>query len=122
MEPVELLIAFQSLYIAITAIWPLIHIRSFMAVTGPKTDLWLVKTVGALLIPISLCLGVYLFIPQRIPAAALGAGTAIAFICVDVVYTAKGTISKIYLLDAAVELLILGGWLYFVTQRAILST
>lgn len=39
----------QGLYYSISGIWPLLSIDTFMAVTGPKTDIWLVKTVGVLL-------------------------------------------------------------------------
>ena len=39
----------QGSYFLITGIWSsLIHIDSFQRVTGRKTDLWLVKTVGIL--------------------------------------------------------------------------
>jgi len=31
-------------------LWPLVHLRSFEMVFGPKTDRWLVKTVAGLLI------------------------------------------------------------------------
>ena len=31
-----------------TGIWPLLDIESFQDVTGSKTDLWLVRTVGVL--------------------------------------------------------------------------
>src|SRR5689334_22911224 len=40
----------QGLYFLATGVWPLFHIESFLAVTGPKTDLWLVQTVAALLV------------------------------------------------------------------------
>ena len=45
----RLLAGIQGLYYLITGIWPLVHMESFLAVTGPKTDLWLVQTVGALI-------------------------------------------------------------------------
>lgn len=32
----------QGCYYLITLIWPLVHIKSFMAVTGYKRDVWLV--------------------------------------------------------------------------------
>ena len=38
----------QGLYFAATGVWPLVHMRSFERVTGPKTDTWLVRTVGVL--------------------------------------------------------------------------
>ncbi|MFH5804425.1 hypothetical protein ACG2DA_10255, partial [Alienimonas sp. DA493] len=42
----------QGLYYVATGVWPLVHIRSFEFVTGPKTDDWLVQTVGALVLAI----------------------------------------------------------------------
>src|SRR5690606_8858345 len=45
----------QGIYTLITAVWPIADIDSFMEVTGPKTDVWLVKTVAAILIPVGLC-------------------------------------------------------------------
>ena len=38
----------QGLYYLVTGIWPLLSMRTFEAVTGPKADKWLVKTVGVL--------------------------------------------------------------------------
>ena len=38
----------QGLFYLTSGIWPLIDMPSFEAVTGRKTDKWLVKTVGLL--------------------------------------------------------------------------
>ena len=38
----------QAIYYIATGVWSLVGIRSFQAVTGPKIDTWLVKTVGVL--------------------------------------------------------------------------
>jgi len=46
----------QGIYYVATGVWPLVSIRSFEAVTGPKTDRWLVKTVGVLVSVIGLVL------------------------------------------------------------------
>lgn len=40
---------FQGIYYVASGLWPLLHMRSFEAVTGPKRDKWLVNTVGALI-------------------------------------------------------------------------
>jgi hypothetical protein len=40
----------------VTALWPFVSLRTFTIVTGPKTDVWLVKTVGALLVVIGIAL------------------------------------------------------------------
>ena len=46
----------KGFYFLATGIWPILDIRGFMAVTGPKTDLWLVRTVGVLLVVIGVTL------------------------------------------------------------------
>lgn len=38
----------QGTYYLLTGVWPFASMGTFLAVTGPKTDLWLVRTVGAL--------------------------------------------------------------------------
>lgn len=104
---------FQASYILITAIWPLVDIRSFMEVTGYKTDVWLVKTVGALLIPVAICLFSYLFIDNdRRPAMILGSLTALAFISIDFYYALTDVIPDIYLLDGVVEIIFLMLWIF----------
>jgi hypothetical protein len=84
-----------------------------MEVTGYKTDIWLVKTVGALLIPVAACLYAHLFIKtNHTPVLILGTLTSLAFICIDVYYVANDVISDIYLADGAVELLFLIAWTF----------
>jgi len=41
----------------VIGIWSLVSIGSFQKVTGPKTDVWLVKTVGVLVIGVGAALG-----------------------------------------------------------------
>jgi hypothetical protein len=104
----------QALYIFVTAVWPIAHIQSFMMVTGPKTDIWLVKTVGALLIPVSLTMVAQLTMNrEKIPLMILGGSTALAFICIDLYYSLNDTISDIYLADAAIEFIFIIGWIFY---------
>src|SRR4051812_37393809 len=49
--------AAQAVYFSVTGVWPIVHIHSFMAVTGPKRDLWLVRTVGALITAVAVPIG-----------------------------------------------------------------
>jgi hypothetical protein len=84
-----------------------------MAVTGPKTDVWLVKTVGALLIPQSLGLLTFLFIKSnRTPALVLGSLSCIVFIMIDFYYALRDVISDIYMADACCRSFFLIGWIY----------
>lgn len=105
------LAAGQRAYFAATGLWAIIHYRSFTRVTGPKTDDWLVKTVGALVTVIGAVLGLAALRRRITPEIALLAtGSAAGLAAIDVFYTAKGRISRVYLLDAAGEAALLAGW------------
>jgi hypothetical protein len=95
----------MAVYYAVTGVWPIAHMRSFEAVTGPKTDKWLVKMVGAL----ALANGAVLAFGARretisAETMVLAACSAAAFAAIDLVYVSRGTIRAVYLADAAVEL------------------
>ena len=99
----------QGVYFFMTGVWPLLSMRTFEAVTGRKRDRWLVKTVGVLITVIGASL-----VAVRRPAAPttlLAVGSAAALGSVDVVYSLKGRISRVYLLDAVLEALLVAGWL-----------
>src|SRR5436190_3160854 len=90
------LLALQGLYFAATGIWRLVHLASFEAVTGPKTDDWLVQTVGALITVI----GAVLLLAagrRRLSAevALLAVGSAAALAAVDVIFVTRGVIAPI---------------------------
>jgi hypothetical protein len=101
----------QGAYFAAAGIWPLLDITSFQLVTGPKTDLWLVKTVGVLIVVIGAVL-LRAARARRVGAeiALLGAGSALGLAAIDLIYSLRGTISSIYLLDAAAELVLVLCW------------
>jgi hypothetical protein len=95
---------FQALYYFLTGIWPLIDIRTFMMVTGPKTDIWLVKMVGILTVAIALNL-FYLLRTKHFILLAIS--SALGYLLIDVYYSLNGTISLIYLADAFVQLILI---------------
>jgi hypothetical protein len=95
----------QGLFLLIMGIWPLVSMQSFLLVTGPKTDVWLVITVGLLLALI----GVVLFSAGmrnkfQYEFALLGLGTVMCLATIDIYFVIKGTISAVYLLDALIEM------------------
>lgn len=101
----------QGAYLVVTGLWPLAHMRSFEAVTGPKTDRWLVVTVGALLGVIG---GVLLRAGRREAVSPemrlLATGSASTLAAIDCLYVARRRISPVYLLDAALEAGLLAAW------------
>jgi hypothetical protein len=113
MKLFRIIIWVQGIYILVTATWPIVDIKSFMMVTGYKTDVWLVKTVGALLIPVAVCLMSFLFIPtDKRPAFILGSLTCIAFICIDFYYALTDVISNIYMADGFLQIGFLLIWIF----------
>ena len=106
------LAALQGFYFLVTGVWPLVHMESFLAVTGSKTDLWLMQTVGALIAVV----GVTLLVAAgsgrvTCEVAVLGAGAALALGAVDVIFVVRDVIRPIYLADAAPEAVFVLWWL-----------
>ena len=104
------ILAGQGLYFVTTGVWPLFHMKSFEAVTGPKNDRWLVKTVGLCVACIGgalLCAATRNRVTPEIRTLAISSALSLAGI--DIWYSAKGRISKIYLSDGIVELGLAGG-------------
>jgi hypothetical protein len=102
----RLLLWVQGVYTLLTATWGLVEIDSFMAVTGPKTDIWLVKTVSAILAATGITF--LSFAREKKPlitACILGLTLALALAAIDFYYTAKEVIRWVYAADGAVELL-----------------
>jgi hypothetical protein len=107
----DLLLIAQGVYYLASGVWPLIHMRSFLIVTGPKKDLWLVKTVGILITVIGATLTVAGARQETtLEIFILAVGSQLALAAVDVVYVAKKVIAKIYLLDAIVEAAFFALW------------
>lgn len=105
------MLTIQAAYFGFTGIWPLLHLRSFLKVTGPKTDLWLVRTVGLLITAIAATQGYALLRAEISGPVILLSVLSAAFLCaVDITYVAKRVIAPIYLADAAAEVFLLGLW------------
>lgn len=97
-------------YLIASGVWPLVHRRSFEAVTGPKRDFWLVRTVGGLAAACGATLATAVVRNTRsTEVQVLAAAQAIAFSAADV-YAATRK-SRVYLGDVAVQALCLPAWL-----------
>ena len=110
----------QATYYIASGLLPLVSMRAFEAITGPKVDRWLVKTVGLLVTVIGGALGLASRRRQVAPEIlVVAAGSAGALAAIDVVYVARRRISPVYLLDAIVEIGLLAGWLRLWRQTAV---
>lgn len=95
-------LAAQSAYYLVTGIWPLVHYDSFERISGPKSERWLVETVGGLVtaVGISLAIGATRAKPGA-ETTALAAGSAAALAAIDLLYLRRGRLRWVYGLDAA---------------------
>jgi hypothetical protein len=102
----------QALYFIVTGLWPILSMATFEAVTGPKFDTWLAKTVGALVTVISLVL-VLAALRRSITLeiVVLAIGSALALAIVDVVYVVERIIRPVYLIDAVAQALLIALWI-----------
>lgn len=95
----------QGLFYLLTGLWAIVSIRTFQMVTGPKRDLWLVKTVGAIVAVVGAVLILAGLRSQvTFEIFVLAVGNCLALAAVDINYVSKGVIAKIYLWDAAAEI------------------
>ena len=102
----------HGLFYLITGPWPLVSMRSFEAISGPKTDKWLVKTVGLLLTVIGAALlgaSRRKRLSREIQILAVGSAASLA--AIDFTYVGKGRISPVYLLDGIAELGLAIAWI-----------
>src|SRR4051812_30408451 len=88
----------QGLYFITSGLWPLLDIGSFISLTGPKTDVWLVKIVGVLITIV----GIGLFsatlrnrLTMEIILISILSAGCLAF--ADIYYAWTDVISEIYL-------------------------
>ncbi len=106
----QVLLGAQAGYYFLTGLWPLLHLRSFEAVTGPKTDDWLVRMVGLLATVIGATLGLAALRnhADQTEIRFLAATSAIAFAAIDLWYALSGRVSPIYLADVLPQVIFVG--------------
>lgn len=113
----HILLWVHAVYYLVTAVWGLADIDSFMAVTGPKADIWLVKTVSVLILPIvvSLVCG-YFFNTHPVPVMLVAITAATGFAFIDFYYTANNTIRPVYTADGVVQSVLIIFWCVLLLQ------
>jgi hypothetical protein len=108
---IQLLLALQGGYYLVIGLWPLVSESSFQSATGPKREMWLVKTTGLLIAMAGAVLSLGAYRRRLTPETVLvGAGTSAALAASDLTYALKGRISRIYLAEGVIELAFTSAW------------
>lgn len=111
------IIFIQGFYYLLTGLWPIFSSSTFQKVTGPKEDVWLVKTVGAIITVVGSALLASVLLDEITASTLiLSIESIIVFMIVDINYVVKKIIPPIYLVDAVTQfvlfILILLGLIY----------
>lgn len=102
----------HAAYFTLGSAWPLLSGKSFERVTGRKHDMWLVKTVALLLGTAGIAIGRAGANNRITPEiATIAVGSSASLTIIDLINVARGRIPKVYLLDAAANLALIGGWI-----------
>ena len=114
----------QGGYYLATGLWPLLSMPTFEAVSGPKVDDWLVRTVAVLVTVIGLVLlTAAMKNDTGAPVRVLAIGSAAGLGFIDFFYAMRGVIWPVYILDVVGELVLIGLWLIaIVRDRAPIPT
>ncbi|MFF8670138.1 hypothetical protein [Streptomyces sp. NPDC015242] len=106
--PAATVAAAHGAFNVVGGLWPLVHLRSFEWVFGPKADVYLQRTTGGLLAGAGLAQLAAVADPEGPKhARRIGLVTAVTLLAVDLAYAPRGRIRPTYLLDAAME----AGWI-----------
>jgi len=104
----------QGAYLMAAGLWPLLHLRSFTKVTGPKLEGWLTKGVGLCMANIGAALGAA-GARGRVARElrVLGVTSALSFAGMDFWYAGiRRRISPVYLVNGVVQLGFVASWAF----------
>ena len=97
----------QGWFNVANGLWPLVSMRTFEKVLGPKAEHWLVITVAGLMITNGVAQVRASSVGETHTARRIGLGTAATLGLVDAGYAVPGRIRRAYLLDAFLQC----GWI-----------
>lgn len=97
------LLSLQGVFYVVTGLWPFVDLQSFVAVAGPKPDVFQLHVTAALIVVIGIVL---LRGARRIEAGIvwLAVLSAMAFAGLDIAYAPR--LPETYWLDAIAEVLL----------------
>jgi hypothetical protein len=104
----------HGVYLLATGLMPIVAMRTFKKITGPKPEGWLAKGVGACMANIGgalTCAGARGKVAREV--RILGISTALSFGAMDIWYGGiRRRISPVYLVNGAAQLGFAAAWLY----------
>jgi hypothetical protein len=107
----RLSLVFQSLYYLFTGLWPLLHMLSFSAESGPKADTWLLRAEGMLILCIIAAFVIDLYTRKYTTSIVfLAISSSIGFLYIDLWHSMYHNMGGIYLTDAVAHMILMTIW------------
>jgi hypothetical protein len=101
----------QGFYLIILGLWPIVNIDGFMIYTGQKTDIWLVRTFGAMLACEGLCFIITGILREiAFPMLILAFLNSVLLLFVDMHYNFDNVLGESYLVEALFEMIFIVWW------------
>src|SRR3954453_5088657 len=98
----------QAGYYVVTGALPLVSMPGFERLTGPKTDDWLVRTIGGLAVGLGAVLARDAATGRTGPVVGLAG--AVPFALAGLWSRGAGAVARVYLLDGVVEAVVVVAW------------
>jgi len=109
----------QSLYYLFTGLWPLLHMLSFSAESGPKANEWLLKTEIMLIVCIIAAFMIDLYTRRYTTSIVfLAISSSIGFLYIDLWHTLFHGMTGIYLIDSATHLVLMTVWSIWLVKHS----
>lgn len=105
------LIIGHGLYLLVGGLWPLLYMQGFEAVTGPKVEHFLVRSIALILLLTAANLFTQLDKPRvEQSATVMAAGVSLILGLVGIISAAGGWVWPIYFIDGGVHTLFALSW------------
>jgi hypothetical protein len=112
----------QGIYLLAAALWPLLHLDSFLSVTGIESDSWLLRISGVYVLSVSVCLLTGYFLSKYSwPATIMAVITAFGTLYMDVYYyyLRDQLPLTVYFFDFVVQLIFVICWIAILSRHYI---
>ena len=120
MKKNSVLLIVQAVYYLLTGLWPLLHLNSFLSITGSGADLWRSQPINLLI----LCVGLVLLRGSAEKSSKpatniLSVAAAFVLLIIDLYFPFSGVVSKLYVVDGILQFSCLVLWLCVLIKRPI---
>ena len=114
----------QGVYLLIIALWPLLHLSSFLTITGIESDSWMLRTTGVYVLAVSFCLLLSYYLRKYSwPVTIMAIMTAVGCLYMDGYYYYRHDQLPltVYIVDFVVQLAFVICWIAILSRHYVIK-